>query len=355
MEATNRLEFCISCHEMRNPVFQEYKRSRHYKNPSGVQAICADCHVPKAWVAKFVRKLKASQEVYYWLTGSIDTLDKFEAKRFELASKVWTTMKQNDSRACRSCHTPALMALMDQALFAAKKHRQGFSNSQTCIDCHKGLTHQLPIDAVAEIKDESPVDLDLGEEINETCAGCHGEFGEGTLDGEYPRLAGLDTSYIVKQLESFKNRNRLNIPMLPYATERELPEEDVNAIAGFLSQIELPTRLPPIDKDNFNALNRLQASKKVINIPRYAGNINAGERFYRKECAACHGVEGVGNKALFVPQLQGQHSQYLRRQIDKFKKGVRIHEDEQDQAIFEQFSDADISNLLAYLSILDDD
>ncbi|MDP3861874.1 MAG: NapC/NirT family cytochrome c, partial [Phaeovulum sp.] len=36
MEATNTLEFCISCHEMRDTVYVEYQQSIHYSNPSGV-------------------------------------------------------------------------------------------------------------------------------------------------------------------------------------------------------------------------------------------------------------------------------------------------------------------------------
>ncbi|MCW9040886.1 MAG: NapC/NirT family cytochrome c, partial [Rhodospirillales bacterium] len=85
MEFTNRMEFCISCHEMRDNVYAEYKKTIHYSNRSGVQAVCADCHVPKEWVPKLLRKIKASNELYHKLAGTIDTKEKFEAKRLELA------------------------------------------------------------------------------------------------------------------------------------------------------------------------------------------------------------------------------------------------------------------------------
>jgi len=85
------------------------------------------------------------------------------------------------------------------------------------------------------------VDLELGEEINETCAGCHGEYGQGSIDGEYPRLAGLTAEYIARQLRNFKQRERINIPMLPYTNDRELPEEDLVSIAAYLASIQLPT------------------------------------------------------------------------------------------------------------------
>ncbi|OQY75269.1 MAG: hypothetical protein B6D47_01560, partial [Rhodocyclaceae bacterium UTPRO2] len=45
MEATNTLEFCVSCHEMRDTVYQEYQKTIHYSNRTGVRAICSDCHV----------------------------------------------------------------------------------------------------------------------------------------------------------------------------------------------------------------------------------------------------------------------------------------------------------------------
>ena len=64
MEATNTLEFCISCHEMRDNVYEEYKQTIHYINRTGVRAVCSDCHVPKDWSHKMVRKLQASAEVW---------------------------------------------------------------------------------------------------------------------------------------------------------------------------------------------------------------------------------------------------------------------------------------------------
>ena len=42
---TNSLEFCISCHEMRDTVYQEYKETIHYKNKHGVRAEIGRAHV----------------------------------------------------------------------------------------------------------------------------------------------------------------------------------------------------------------------------------------------------------------------------------------------------------------------
>ncbi len=146
MEHTNTLEFCISCHEMEQTVYQEYKKSVHYKNPSGVRVICSDCHVPKAWTAKLVRKIKASGELYHKLLGTIDTPEKFEAKRLELAERVWATMKANDSLECRNCHAYEAMDFHKQTRRAKEKMEPAMEKGKTCIECHKGIAHKLPDD-----------------------------------------------------------------------------------------------------------------------------------------------------------------------------------------------------------------
>jgi cytochrome c-type protein NapC len=145
MEATNSLAFCVSCHEMRDTVFQEYKETIHYRNRSGVRAICSDCHVPKDWGHKFVRKIQASQELYVkFVTGAIDTPEKFESKRMELAQHVWQTMKESDSRECRNCHSWEAMDPKKQHPRGRKKMEQAQKEGKTCIDCHKGVAHLLP-------------------------------------------------------------------------------------------------------------------------------------------------------------------------------------------------------------------
>jgi cytochrome c-type protein NapC len=144
MEATNTLEFCISCHEMRDNVYQEYKQTIHYTNRTGVRAICSDCHVPRDWVHKMARKIQASRELYGKFMGTIDTKEKFEAKRLELARHEWARMKESDSRECRNCHTFDGMNLEIQKQRARKQHELALRDKQTCIECHKGIAHKKP-------------------------------------------------------------------------------------------------------------------------------------------------------------------------------------------------------------------
>ena len=144
MEWTNREAFCISCHEMEENVFKEYRNTIHYSNRSAVPATCPDCHVPKDWTHKIIRKIQASNEVYHHLLGSIDTPEKFNAKRLQLAQNEWRRMKKTDSRECRNCHNFEYFDYMEQRSRSAKMHQDGLGEGKTCIDCHKGIAHSLP-------------------------------------------------------------------------------------------------------------------------------------------------------------------------------------------------------------------
>ena len=144
MEMTNTEAFCISCHEMEANVYREYRGTIHDQNRSGVRATCPDCHVPKPWIYKIKRKIQASNEVLHKVLGTIDTREKFEAKRLQLAKNVWTSMKETDSRECRNCHTFSAFDLSRQQKRAQARHDEAMEEGKTCIDCHKGVAHKLP-------------------------------------------------------------------------------------------------------------------------------------------------------------------------------------------------------------------
>jgi nitrate/TMAO reductase-like tetraheme cytochrome c subunit len=145
LESTNTMEFCISCHEMRDNVYPELQKTIHFKNRSGVTAICSDCHVPHEWFYKMRRKIQASNEIFHKILGTIGTREKFEAHRLELAERVWASMKAANSRECRNCHSVDHMDPEKQsAAGRAANMPEAIKNGLTCIDCHKGIAHQLP-------------------------------------------------------------------------------------------------------------------------------------------------------------------------------------------------------------------
>jgi cytochrome c-type protein NapC len=144
VEETNTMAFCVSCHEMHDNVYQEYKQTIHYANRTGVRAVCSDCHVPKDWTHKMVRKVQATNELYGKVMGTISTPEKFEARRLALARSEWKRMKASDSRECRNCHTFDGMNTEVQKQRAKKQHEMAVKDNMTCIDCHKGIAHKKP-------------------------------------------------------------------------------------------------------------------------------------------------------------------------------------------------------------------
>lgn len=147
MELTNTEQFCITCHEMKDNVFTEYRNTVHYANRSGVRASCPDCHVPKEWHYKVMRKIQASNELWHHFLGTVSSPEKFNDKRLQLATNEWRRMKSTDSRECRNCHKFDFMDYASQEPRASKTHQEALTAGKTCIDCHRGIAHKLPPNA----------------------------------------------------------------------------------------------------------------------------------------------------------------------------------------------------------------
>lgn len=164
LELSNTESFCLSCHEMRDNIYPEYRESVHFQNASGVRATCPDCHVPREWLDMVVRKVGATNELFHKVIGSIDTREKFLSKRLRLAEHVWSAMEANDSLECRNCHELTYMNQSNRT--NNKAHERAVATKMTCIDCHKGIAHKLP---------ESYIQSEHAryERENTYCGDCH--------------------------------------------------------------------------------------------------------------------------------------------------------------------------------------
>lgn len=137
-------EFCVSCHTMQQN-YEEYKQSIHYKNPTGVRAECADCHQPKDFLGKIIRKIGATKDLYHhFITGKIDTPEKFETHRLEMAQTVWDRMKDENYKTCTTCHAYDAMDHAKQSIEASTEMVKASKDNLACIECHKGIAHELP-------------------------------------------------------------------------------------------------------------------------------------------------------------------------------------------------------------------
>ncbi|MTH47842.1 NapC/NirT family cytochrome c [Intestinirhabdus alba] len=143
MHKTSDMEFCVSCHTMQQPL-AEYQGSVHFQNSKGIRAECADCHVPHQPVSYLATKIGALKDVWGEMTGKIDTPEKYEAHKLEMAQNVWDGLKKSDSATCRSCHDFKAMDVLAQKPEARNQHPVAMKAGDTCIDCHKGVAHILP-------------------------------------------------------------------------------------------------------------------------------------------------------------------------------------------------------------------
>lgn len=158
MAWTNRTEFCISCHEMTIP-YEELKQTAHYKNRSGTTVHCADCHVassksPNDYARQSTAKLMAARDIVGHILGTVDTPEKYEAHRLTMKKRVWEKMKASDSKECRNCHDFNTMDTDKQKDRSVVKHESAIEDGQTCIDCHKGISHK-PLHHLLEQEEEA--------------------------------------------------------------------------------------------------------------------------------------------------------------------------------------------------------
>ncbi|PSU98172.1 pentaheme c-type cytochrome TorC [Photobacterium kishitanii] len=138
-------EFCTSCHSMKEN-YNEYKTSIHYKNAYGVRAECRDCHIPENDPIAFMKaKLGGVGDIYSeFISKDIDTPAKFEANRLRMAQNVWRMMAETNSATCKSCHSYTAMDHAKQSPAAAAAMTGAAAKNMNCIECHKGIAHQLP-------------------------------------------------------------------------------------------------------------------------------------------------------------------------------------------------------------------
>ncbi|MCB1706325.1 MAG: NapC/NirT family cytochrome c [Halioglobus sp.] len=140
MHATSTEEFCVSCHEMDIP-YAQLQTTAHFSNRSGVTATCSDCHLPKEFVPKMIRKVEAAREVWGTMTGIIDTPEKYAAHLPAMKAREIARLQANDSQECRNCHDMDRMKPELQGKMAQRFHQPGRMKEKTCIDCHDGIAH----------------------------------------------------------------------------------------------------------------------------------------------------------------------------------------------------------------------
>ena len=141
LHASSTEKFCISCHEMEANPYAQLQKTSHFNNAIGVRPTCSDCHVPKEFIPKMIRKVEAAREVWGTITGIIDTPEKYAAHTPAMKRREIARLRANDSQECRNCHETDHMLAALQSAKAQEYHEAKRANNKTCIDCHAGIAH----------------------------------------------------------------------------------------------------------------------------------------------------------------------------------------------------------------------
>ncbi len=168
------------------------------------------------------------------------------------------------------------------------------------------------------------------------CASCHGKAGEGDPTDGIPRLAGLPSAYLQRQLKNFANGRRQNPKMAPIA--KALSSDEIRALTRYYA--ELPAQAMGVTPaDTSDTTGRLLAERGL-----WLKGVPA--------CSRCHGDDGSGIGEDF-PALAGQSSIYLVNQLKAWQDGTRDPGPmELMGGIAKRLSDTDVRAVADYFSRL---
>ena len=187
------------------------------------------------------------------------------------------------------------------------------------MDDERVKTVTISLSALAILAAETALSHGVPSGISETeksamiasCAVCHGGAGEGNEARSAPRLAGLEASYIERQLDLFASGKRGTDPRDPfgpqmYVIAKSLNPADRKVAASHFASVA--THSPALTLDQTVAGQR-------------------GKQAY-ETCAACHGEDGMGNKEIGVPRIAGQADWYILASLKNYHSRARGYDEE---------------------------
>lgn len=179
-------------------------------------------------------------------------------------------------------------------------------------------------------------DVEAGKDKSAVCGGCHGVDGNSPI-ATYPKLAGQNEAYIIKQVKDFKadttRKNELMKGMVA-----ALSDEDAADIGAYF-QSQSITQAAAFDD------SKIAAGREIYK----GGNLQTGI----PACQACHGPDGSGTAGIGFPSLGGQYVEYTLAQLQAFKNGSRSNDDKMlMRSIVEKMSDEDMAAVANYIASL---
>ncbi|WP_299687088.1 c-type cytochrome [uncultured Vibrio sp.] len=180
--------------------------------------------------------------------------------------------------------------------------------------------------------------IEAGKAKSQTCVACHGADGN-SLITQYPKLAGQHEKYLAKQLKELKlgmtsgGKQGRYEPVMG-AMAMPLSEEDMADLAAYYASLPI--------SNNSTPENVVDAGKVLY----AAGDAERG----LTACIACHGPRGNGTELSGFPKISGQHADYIKAQLEKFRDGSRNNDmNAMMRDVAKKLTDADIDTLSKYV------
>jgi len=179
--------------------------------------------------------------------------------------------------------------------------------------------------------------LDSIEARVQGCVTCHGQNGQGTANGYFPRLAGKPAAYLTHQLAAFRDGTR-SYPPMNYLVAY-LPDPYLKEIAAYFAAQRPP--FAPREPASASA-EAMQRGQALATTGDSAKGIPA--------CIACHGARLSGMEP-GIPGLAGLRSAYIAGQLTRWRVGERRATDPDCmKRIASRLSDTDVGAVAAWLS-----
>ena len=116
--------------------------------------------------------------------------------------------------------------------------------------------------------------------------------------------------------------------MLPYVVKHKITPQDIADIAIYLHGLPVPPGQGKGPGDN----------------------LAHGQQLYERDCAVCHGPDGMGNADKHYPRISGQHFNYLQRESQKIRDGDRHNAHPEMISVIKHYTDNDITSVADFMS-----
>lgn len=179
--------------------------------------------------------------------------------------------------------------------------------------------------------------IEAGKAKSQTCVACHGADGNSQL-AMYPKLAGQHAKYLEKQLKDLKlgmtsNGKQGRYDPVMSGMAMPLSEQDMQDLAAYYASLPISSNSTPE--------NVVKKGKALYT----AGDAERG----LAACIACHGPRGNGTELSGFPKISGQHADYIKAQLEKFRDGNRDNDmNAMMRDIAKKLTDEDIDTLSKY-------